>query len=311
MRATHQKYKEGESAMSNQVYQYVTDRIMEELEKGCVPWHKPWKASSDGVRVAASYVSKKPYRGVNTFLLALARFKAGYDSNYWLTFKQVEALGGNVKGERSEMVVFWKLLEKPAKKPTPDNDTDYIPMLRYYRVFNLDQVSGIERPKLEVTAEFEPIKEAEAIATRYQQQIEVTHGGSRAFYRPSTDSIRMPERNAFEVPAEYYSTLFHEFTHSTGHKSRLDRSGITETHFFGDEVYSKEELVAEMGAAMLCGTVGIENQTIKNSASYIQTWLSKLRDDQKLVVYAAAAAQKAADFIQGIRAGKEQGDSFA
>jgi antirestriction protein ArdC len=97
-------------------------------------------------------------------------------------------------------------------------------------------------------------------------------------------------------------------THSTGHKSRLDRSGITETHFFGDEVYSKEELVAEMGAAMLCGAVGIENQTIKNSASYIQTWLSKLRDDKKLVVYAAAAAQKAADLIQGIRAGKEQGD---
>jgi antirestriction protein ArdC len=214
MRTAHQKNKEGESEMSNQVYQYVTDRIIEELEKGCVPWNKPWKASSDGVRVPTSYVSKKSYRGINTFLLTVARIKAGYDSNHWLTFKQIEALGGNVKGERSEMIVFWKLLEKPAKNPTPKNDTDYIPMLRYYRVFNLDQVTGIEKPKLEVMAEFEPIKEAEAIAARYQEQVEVTHGGSRAFYRPSTDSIRMPERNTFEVPAEYYSTLFHEFTHN-------------------------------------------------------------------------------------------------
>ena len=283
--------------MSNQVYGYITDKIMEELERGCVPWHKPWKTSSDGIRVPTSFVSKKPYRGVNTFLLALARFKAGYDSNYWLTFKQAQALGGSVKGERSEMVVFWKLLEKPATNPTPENETDYIPMLRYYRVFNLDQVTGITKPALGDLPAFEPIVEAEAIAAKYQEQIEVTHAGTRAYYQPSTDSVTMPERHAFDGAAEYYSTLFHEFTHSTGHQSRLNRPGITETHYFGDEIYSKEELVAEMGAAMLCGVVGIENKTIKNSASYIQSWLSKLRDDKKLVVHAAAAAQKAADFI--------------
>ncbi len=285
--------------MSNQVYGYITDRIMEELERGCVPWHKPWKTSADGVRVPTSFVSRKPYRGVNTFLLALARFKAGYDSNYWLTFKQIEALGGSIKGQRSEMVVFWKLLEKPAAKPTAENDTDYIPMLRYYRVFNLDQVSGIAKPTIGELPVFEPISEAEAVATKYQTQVEVTHGGTRAYYQPSTDSINMTERQTFDGAAEYYSTLFHEFIHSTGHESRLNRSGITETHYFGDEIYSKEELVAEMGAAMLCGVVGIENKTIKNSASYIQSWLSKLRDDKKLVVHAAAAAQKAADFILG------------
>jgi len=134
--------------MSNQVYGYITDKIMEELERGCVPWHKPWK-SPDGVRVPINYFSKKPYRGVNTFLLAVSRFKAGYDSNYWLTFKQIQALGGNVKGQHSEMVVFWKLLEKPAENPTAENETDYIPMLRYYRVFNLDQVTGIKKPSLE------------------------------------------------------------------------------------------------------------------------------------------------------------------
>ena len=281
--------------MSNQVYQYITDKIISELEQECVPWHKPWK-SADGVRLPTNFTTQKPYRGVNTFLLAVARLKAGYDSNYWLTFKQVQALGGNVKGERTEMVVFWKLLEKPAQNPEVGNETDYIPMLRYYRVFNLDQVTGIKKPSLANLPVFQPIKEAEEIVSRYQQQIEVRHGGSRAFYRPSTDAIQMPDRETFDNPEEY-STLFHEFTHSTGHKTRLNRPGIKETHFFGDEVYSKEELVAEMGAAMICGISGIENKTIKNSASYIQSWLAKLKDDKKLVVHAAAAAQKAADFI--------------
>ncbi len=198
-----------------------------------------------------------------------------------------------------KMVVFWKLLEKPAENPTPENETDYIPMLRYYRVFNLDQVTCIKKPKAENLSEFKPIKEAEEAASKYQKQIEVMHGGPRAYYQPANDSIRMPEKESFDGPEEYYSTLFHEFTHSTGHKSRLNRPGITETHFFGDEIYSKEELIAEMGAAMLSGVVGIENKTIKNSASYIQSWLGKLRDDKKLVVHAAAAAQKAADFILG------------
>ena len=283
--------------MSNQVYGYITDKIMEELERGCVPWHQPWK-SSDGIRVPTSFVSKKPYRGVNTFLLTVSRLKAGYDSNYWLTFKQIQTLGGSVKGQHSEMVVFWKLLEKPAQNPIGE-ETDYIPMLRYYRVFNLDQVTGIKKPSIEGLPAFQPIKEADEITAKYQQQIDVIHGGNRAYYRPSTDSIQMPEKESFDNPEFYYSTLFHEFTHSTGHKSRLNRPGIIETHFFGDEIYSKEELVAEMGAAMLCGIVGIENKTVKNSASYIQSWLGKLRDDKKLVVHAAAAAQKAADFILG------------
>src|SRR4029077_8726138 len=139
------------------------------------------------------------------------------------------------------------------------------------RVFNLDQVAGIKKPSLDGLPVFQSIKEAEEIAAKYQEQIEVSHGGNRAFYQPSTDSIRMPEKESFDNSESYYSTLFHEFTHSTGHESRLNRPGIVETHFFGDEIYSKEELVAEMGAAMLCGIIGIENKTIKNSASYIQS----------------------------------------
>jgi antirestriction protein ArdC len=285
--------------MSNKVYEYITDKIIEELTNGCVPWHQPWK-SPDGVRAPTSFISKKAYRGVNSFLLTVARIKAGYESNYWLTFNQIQSLGGSVKGQKTEMVVFWKLLEKPAENPAPERDKDYVPLLRYYRVFNLDQVSGIKKPVAEnQPAIFQPISEAEAVATQYQKQIEVTHCGSRAYYQPSSDSIRMPEKQSFDRAEYYYSTLFHEFSHSTGHRSRLNRAGITETHYFGDEIYSKEELIAEMGAAMLCGVVGIENRTIKNSASYIQSWIRKLRDDKKLVVHAAAAAQKAADFILG------------
>lgn len=306
----YQTDTEKEKEMSNQVYAYVTEKIMQELERGCVPWHKPWRTSADGIHIPMSFVSKKPYRGINTFLLALARFKAGYDSNYWLTFKQIQALGGSVKGQHSEMIVFWRLLEKPTAEPNTENKTDYIPLLRYYRVFNLDQVTGIAKPKRGTLPAFAPIKEAKAIASKYQDQVQVTHGGSRAFYRPSSDSITIPEPETFDSPAEYYSTLFHEFTHSTGHKSRLNRPGITETHYFGDEIYSKEELIAEMGAAMLCGIVGVENKTIKNSASYIQSWLSKLRNDEKLVVHAAAAAQKAADFIQGREAQNPEGVSL-
>jgi antirestriction protein ArdC len=200
-----------------------------------------------------------------------------------------------------------RLLEKQAKDSTDKNDKDYIPLLRYYRVYNLDQVSGIKKPALENLPQFKPIAEAEQIANAYGSHLEaLRHGGNRAFYRPATDSIQMPEKQTFDSPEEYYSTLFHEFTHSTGHKSRLNRTGITETHFFGDEIYSKEELVAEMGAAMLCGVIGIENKTIKNSASYIQSWLGKLKDDKKLVVHAAAAAQKAADFIIDVKAHGKQ-----
>jgi len=166
--------------MSNQVYQYITDKIIEELERGCVPWHQPWK-TPDGLNVPTNFMSKKPYRGVNTFLLAVARMKAGYSSNYWLTFKQIQSLGGNVKGQKTEMVVFWKLLEKRAENPTTQDETDYIPMLRYYRVFNLDQVTGIQKPTLENLPVFQPINDAETIATKYQEQMAVNHGGSRAY----------------------------------------------------------------------------------------------------------------------------------
>lgn len=284
------------------VYQIVTDRITEALEKGTVPWHKPWAGGDAGG--PCNLVSKKHYRGVNPFLLAMR----GYGSPYWMTYKQAQAKGGNVrKGEKGTPVIFWKWLEKIDEKT---GKKKRIPLLRYYTVFNVEQTDGVEFPKPEeiVVKEFKPIESAEKIADSYPGAPTVEHKQQRAFYRQDTDAVNMPKRETFETPEEYYSVLFHEFTHSTGHASRLDRETLVDMAAFGSTNYSKEELVAEMGAAMLCGVAGIENRTVDNSAAYIQGWIDKLRGDSKLLVRAAAQAQKAADHVRGIKF-EQKGDN--
>jgi len=281
--------------MSNQVYSLITDRIINMLEAGTVPWHKPWNGSQQNL------VSKKDYRGINPLLLSSMHFS----SPYWLSYKQAQSLGGQVKkGEHGTPVVFWKMLNK-SDSITDDKTGDtlinpkFIPMLRYYTVFNVDQCEGIpieKIPKLE-QIEFSPISQCEKIVSNMPKRPVIKHNEPRAYYSPMSDFVNMPKQTLFESNKEYYSTLFHELTHSTGHSSRLDRKGVTNLCRFGSTNYSKEELVAEMGACFLCGHTGIENKTINNSASYIKSWLSHLRNDNKLVIHAAAAAQKAADFI--------------
>jgi antirestriction protein ArdC len=171
-------------------------------------------------------------------------------------------------------------------------------------VFNVAQCDGLDEriPKLDEPGKpFEPIAECERIAGNMPQSPTVTHGTVGAFYRAAHDLVSMPHRERFESSEAYYSTLFHELTHATGHKSRLDRPGIADVAAFGSKMYSKEELVAEMGAAFLCSRAGIENATIDQSASYINGWLTKLKSDNRLVVHAAAQAQRAADFILDVR----------
>ena len=174
-----------------------------------------------------------------------------------------------------------------------------MPFLRYYTVFNIEQAEGVEVPKDEPLPELSPIAECERIAERMPNPPKIEFdGGNRAFYRPLNDSVHLPLRKVFLSAEEYYSTLFHELVHSTGHGSRLNRPGIQDVNF-GSEKYSKEELIAEIGAAFLCGTTGIEKKTIQNSAAYVQNWLNALKDDKKLVVLAAAQAQKAVDYVTG------------
>jgi len=226
---------------------------------------------------------------------------AGYSSPWWATYTQIQERGGQVrKGERSTLIVFWKQYTQKARTPDEEDHTAYV--LRTYRVFNTDQADGLVLPPVAGrTMEFDPIAACDkAIARYFATGPRLVHGGNRACYAPSTDVVMMPERSSFDSPEAYYGALFHESTHSTGHQKRLARPDVLEFHAFGDPSYSREELVAEMGAAFLSGHTGIAAVTLPNSASYLASWLRVLKNDRKLVVQAAAQAQKAADLILGI-----------
>lgn len=273
------------------VYSIVTERILDQLSKGVVPWRKPWSA-----RPARNLVSQKPYRGINPFLL-----NQGFASEFWLTFAQANRLGGHIrKGEKSSLIVFWKQSKfTKQNEETGEDETRSGFLLRYFNVFNLCQTEGIaEKLGLSITATLEPsFDKAQSIVDGMKQRPAIERA-DKAYYSPATDSVGMPDRGLFSSQGEYFSTLFHELTHATGHKSRLGRFDGNEKHLFGSESYSREELVAEFGASFLCGTAGID-QTMENSAAYIAHWSKRLREDKKLLVSAASQAQKSADFILG------------
>lgn len=272
--------------MSKKIYEMVTQQIIEKLEKGVVPWKKPFQSSA-----AVNWKTQKAYRGINTFLL---------DKGEYATYKQIKDAGGKVKkGEKSQIIVFWKWLEKEDKE---SGEKEKFPLLRYYNVFEINtQVEGLESKRDFEEYEHNPVAEAEKIKDLYMNAPDYTFEPLGAWYKPGKDLVNVPPMKEFEDVHKFYSTLFHEMVHSTGHASRLNRPGITEHNSFGDESYSKEELVAELGASMLCAVAGIDNDTIDNSAAYIKSWLSALKDDNTLIVQASQQAQKASDYIQGIK----------
>ncbi|MFV8830144.1 ArdC family protein [Alkalihalobacterium sp. APHAB7] len=271
--------------MSKKIYEIFTDQIIEKLKEGTIPWRQPFKNG-----LAVNWKTQKPYRGINTFLL---------DGGEYATFKQIQEAGGKVKkGAKSQIVVFWKMLE------VEEEDSDQlkkVPMLRYYKVFKVgEQTEGIN-PKRELeTFEHDPIEEAEKIIREYMNSPTYSFRSGGAWYKPFEDHINVPPKEDFEQIHDYYSVFYHEMIHSTGHSSRLKREGIIKHNGFGSESYSKEELVAELGASMLCGVTGIVNQTIENNVSYINSWMKQLKDDPTLIVKASQQAQKACDHIQGI-----------
>lgn len=271
------------------IYQEITDRITAQLEQGVIPWHKPWIIS--GKACAISRSTGKPYSLLNQLIL-------GKPGEY-ATFAQIKQEGGMVKrGAKAQFVVFWKWIEQEDK----DNpgEVKKIPFLRYFNVFHLDDCEGLQ-PKHETAAAkpLEPDAAASAIITDYlaRSGVKLEHQpGDRAFYRPSTDTVVLPQMEQFAELAEYYSTAFHELTHSTGHASRLNR--LTATAHFGNEEYSKEELVAEIGAAALVNHVGLETpSSFRNSAAYVQSWLKALQNDKRMIVSAAGQAEKACNLI--------------
>ena len=278
--------------MAFDIYAAVTDRIIRQLEAGCIPWNKPWGGMEGG---AVSGTTGKPYSLLNQMILG----KPGM----YFTFNQIQNLGGHVrKGEKSQMVVFWKQIPtKEQDNQTGEQREKLVPMLRYYSVFHQDQIDGLNLPPMEKPKELITHPRADHIITDYilRSGVKLEHRiGDEAYYSPSVDRVVLPMMEQFHNTAEYYSTAFHELTHSSGHRSRLDR--LRATAHFGNESYSKEELVAEIGAAALMNHVGLETtSTLRNSAAYIQSWLAALRNDKRLIVTASGAASRAFEYITG------------
>jgi antirestriction protein ArdC len=275
----------------------ITDRIIERIKTtGTLPWKKPWKSPEEAPR---NRITRKPYRGVNAFLL----HAMGYASPCWLTMNQVNALGGKVRrGEHACPVVFWKFFDEVADSPASTEPDKRYALLRYYRVFNTEQCEGLPANRLSVTATqetFSRLDEAKRLVQEMPDPPEIRHDSRRAGYSPLQDRIRMPPRACFTNEAGYYEALFHELTHSTGHSKRLNRKGLMDRQPFGSDAYSQEELVAEMGSAFLCGQCGILMETETNSAAYLKHWLEKMKADPSLLVRAGSQAQKAYDCITG------------
>jgi antirestriction protein ArdC len=285
--------------MSDTIHQIITGRMIAAMERGTVPWHKPWQAAAGRPR---SMSTGQPYRGVNVFLLAMTAAEEGYGSPFWGTYRQIGDLGGQVrKGEQSTLVVFYKQVNAADRDPQTGEITGrQVPLLRYYRVFNAGQADRLPGRFYPAPGEHREISQPQAVLDGYLARgPSLRHvAGDRVDYHPVTDIIRLPLPAQFLSPEGYYATAFHEAGHSTGHPSRLNRPGIAALDHFGSDRYAREELIAQMTSSILCAQAGIDNpELFENSASYIAGWLSALNDDKKLVVAAATQAQRACDLI--------------
>lgn len=285
------------------MYEVVTGRIIESLEAGVVPWHQPWKNIGGAAR---NLNSGRSYRGVNVILTAMTSLAFGYSDNRWATFNGIKKAGGSVrKGEHGTKVILWKPIEK---KNAAGDVTDKFLLLRGYTVFNVEQAdfpNGVPSDGTQDDLEAHDENEvAEAVIADYTERCEVklTRGGNSAHYSKHTDTVALPIPEAFESADAEYGVAFHEFVHSTGHESRLGREL---GNAFGSDPYAMEELIAELGAAMIAGVVGLEDRT-EASAAYIASWLRVFRDDKKFVITAAARAQRAADLILNVSFAKEE-----
>jgi antirestriction protein ArdC len=277
------------------VYEIVTQQIISQLERGVVPWRKPWRTE-----LPCNLISGKPYRGINTFLLGMQ----ARGSKYWMTYKQATQLGGHVRaGEKSSLVTFWNVGEEKLNPESGRVSKAFL--LRFYNVFNATQIDGLESLRLGEASQPVPnIDACEKIVSGMPNPPKFETANA-AWYRPASDTVGMPSKAVFSSSEGYYSTFFHELVHSTGHASRVGREGIENLNTFGSESYPREELIAELGASLLAGVTGISPCTVDNSAAYLQSWISRLRGDSRLLLSAASAAQKAADYIRNVVAESE------
>lgn len=290
--------------MKRDIYSQVTDQIIAELESGVLPWRKPWSAGHPAGPVSRPLRhNSRAYSGINVLMLWMAALDHGFDAPLWMTFKQAKELGGFVrKGEKGSPVVYAGTLTKEEETAEGERETREIPFLKTYTVFNVAQIEGLpghftacHPPQIN---EGQRIARAEAFVAA--TGAEIAHGGNRAFYAPGPDRVSMPDFASFRSAEAYYGTLGHELIHWTGHGSRLDRQRNKDR--FGSEAYAMEELVAEIGAAFLCADLALAPQIREDHAPYIAGWLKALKEDRRAIFTAAAAAQKAADYLHGLQA---------
>lgn len=276
------------------VYSLINERIIEQLEKGTAPWRKPWTDNG----MPQNIITKKPYRGLNLMLLAMA----GYEQNYFITFKQLKAIGGKVKkDEKGHPVIFWKNAEQAPEGETDRSEKGKPPVLRYYTVFNISQCENIPDSHMPPPfREARDIPTCEEIVKNMPSCPPIKHKEQKAYYNPLEDFVNMPKKGSFKSDESYYCTLFHELVHSTGHHSRLNRMALVQMSEFGGEEYSHEELVAEIGTCYLQSFVDIQSEFTQSTA-YIHGWLQRLRNDKRFIFSAANQAQKAVDYILNIK----------
>jgi antirestriction protein ArdC len=288
------------------VYTRVTNKILADLEQGVRPWAKPWSGEHAAGRMTRPLRGNgQPYRGVNILLLWASAIEQGFTCPIWMTYKQAQELGANVrKGERGSLVVYANTFTKTeANEQTGEDEEKQIPFMKGYTVFNVEQIEGLPA---HFTATPEPAPET---TEQRDERLErffrntgatIRHGGNRAFFNIAADFVQMPPFPAFVDAESYYATLGHEMTHWTRHPSRLDRDLGRKK--WGDEGYAKEELVAELGAAFLCADLGITPEVRADHAAYIGSWLEALKDDKRFIFSAAAHAQRALDWLHGCQA---------
>ena len=277
------------------VYQLVTDQIIALLEQGIIPWQKPWNDTG----IPANMLSKRQYRGINLWLL----LSLNYERNFFLTWDQIKSIGGSVKkDEKGHIVVFWKPVQKKAEEEK-DERKKSVPMLRYYKVFNISQCRDIPEnliPQVDPgIKDFDPLLECECIINTMPDCPAIVHKEQKAYYRIDTDLINMPRKKSFKSIEGYYSTLYHELVHSTGAEKRLGRKSLTDMVPFGSESYAMEELIAEIGSAYLCRFSEILPNEIKNTVAYLDNWLGVFKKDKRFIISASGQAQKAVDFVLG------------
>lgn len=290
------------------IYDMVTKTITELLEQDIVPWQDPIITRT--LNKNRNLISDRPYSGMNALITMAAQLRYGYTASHWMTINQAKTIGAELKENEQKNgtpIIFYNFTTKQKKnEETGEIEDKKMGFARFFTIYNVEQFSNIDKV-IEISKNqssvnnnqnpFEAIDRAQAVIDNMKNRPAIVIQGASAYYMPRRDLINMPKPTSFRSPEAYYATFFHELTHSTGHESRLKRKEVTDPILFGSHNYSKEELTAELGAAFLCAHSNIFDSTKVNNAAYIKTWLRTLKNDPKMLVQAAAKAQKAADYI--------------